>query len=204
MSNILKITMMKKLLISSMLCLMTIASEAQVMTAATVNKVYNKAIADCKNEFFYNTELDDNNQITAMYVYKNKGKNKDNASLRPFCLYRYEYTADGLLTKRTMYVWRHNNWHCKGCHQYSLDNATYQIAYSRWNKKKGDFNEPMGKMTYQLLPDETVNSIACYQRHRENAPMKLEWQVSVEERFLETLPYSHTDLARGFREDGKE
>ena len=66
MSNILKITMMKKLLISSMLCLMAMTVEAQVMTAATINKVYKKAIADSTNKLFYNTELDDNYQITAM------------------------------------------------------------------------------------------------------------------------------------------
>ena len=50
MSNILKITMMKKLLISSMLCLMAMTVEAQVMTAATINKVYKKAIADRTNK----------------------------------------------------------------------------------------------------------------------------------------------------------
>ena len=181
--------MMKKLLISSMLCLMAMTVEAQVMTAATINKVYKKAIADSTNKLFYNTELDDNYQITAMYVFKNKGKNKDNVSLKPFYLYRYEYAADGLLTKRTTFVWRRNNWRCIGCHQYSLDNTTYQIAYSRWNKKKGDFNDPVGKMTYQLLPDETVNSIACYQRHHDNSPMKLEWHVLVEGQSLEMGSY---------------
>lgn len=181
--------MMKKLLISSMLCLMTIASEAQVMTASVVNKSYEKAVMDQDNELVYNSERDENNQITAMYVFKNKGTGKQNASLKPFYLYRYEYSADGLLTKRTTFVWHRNKWRCIGCHQYSLDNTTYQIAYSRWNKKKGDFNEPVGKMTYQLLPDETVNSIACYQRHRDKAPMKLEWKVSVEGQPMDTGSY---------------
>ena len=45
------------------------------------------------------------------------------------------------------------------------------------------------RMTYNLLPDESVLLVACYSRHREDAPMKLEWQSVVERQFADADYY---------------
>ena len=170
---------MKKLLICSMMCLMTLVAKAQVLTSATVQKVYESVTTDVDNGFAYNAECDGDGRIIAMEVYRKKLQRKVGVTLIPVCRYLYTYTADGLLSSRIKYVWRRNTWRCFARHDYSLTDYLYSVDYSRWNRKKNTFDEATGKMTYTLLPDRTVSNIACYCRHHKNAPLKLEWQTEV-------------------------
>lgn len=171
---------MKKFMICSMMCLMTLISNAQVMTSATIDKIFDSASDVNGVEFFRNASRDANGQITTMEVYQNLSSDKDNAVLKPARRYLYEYDANGMLTCRTKFVWKKNQWKCVGRYDYSLEAGVYTATYSRWNKKKASFDEPIGQIDYTLLPDETVASVAYYNRHHGHSAMRLEWQAPVD------------------------
>jgi Tfp pilus assembly protein PilV len=170
---------MKKLMICSMVCLMAMASKAQVMTSALVNKVYEEMRMDSSSQFAYHAEFDDNGNVSSMSVYQ-KCQGKDRNHLKPVCRYQYNYHADGLLSSRIKYVWQHNDWQCFGRYDYTLTGAIYTAEFSRWNQQKSAFSQPQGKMIYLLQPNDSVTLIACYSRHHKNSPMELDLQISVE------------------------
>ena len=175
---------MKKFMISSMMCLMALTSNAQVMTSATVDKIFDTVSQATDAEFVYNADRDADGKIATMVVYQEQRQQKGSFSLKPVYRYQYNYAADGMLTSRTKYVWRKNQWQCAGRHNYSLDAGFYTAAYSRWNNKKADFDEPVGKITYTLMPDESIASVACYSRQRSNTDLQLDWQAPVESRTM--------------------
>jgi hypothetical protein len=177
-------TIMKKFMISSMMCLMALTSNAQVMTSATVDKIFDTVSQASDAEFVYNADRDADGKIATMVVYQEQPQRKGNFTLKPIYRYQYNYAADGMLTSRTKYVWRKNQWQCAGRHSYSLDAGFYTATYSRWNKKKADFDEPVGKITYTLMPDESIASVACYTRQRSKTDLQLEWQAPVENHTL--------------------
>jgi hypothetical protein len=163
-----------------MMCLMAMASEAQVITSATVNKVYEEVSADASNGFVYNAEYDDNGCIIAQDVYRNVPCGKSDLNLIPTLRYHYAYHADGTLASRTKYEWRGGKWQCYGKLDYTLSDGRYTVEYSRWNRKKSDFDLPCGQMTYTLLANDEVTSVACYYRHHKNSPLELAWTTTVE------------------------
>ncbi len=171
---------MKKLFVCSMMCLMALASEAQVITSATINKVYEEVSADNSNEFVYNAEYDDNGCIIAQDVYRNVPRGKGDLNLIPTLRYHYAYHADGTLASRTKFEWRGGKWQCYGKLDYTLSDGRYTVEYSRWNRKKSDFDLPCGQMTYTLLANDEVTSVACYYRHHKNSPLELAWTTTVE------------------------
>ena len=171
---------MKKMMIFSMMCLMAMAAKAQVLTSATVNKVYQSAIKESGDEFAYEAESDADGIITTMYVYQKKNQHDGTIDLKPVCRYQYAYTTDGLLSSRVKSVWRRGDWQQFGRHNYTLTDDSYTVEFSRWNRKTDTFDNPLAKMTYTLLPDETVGSIACYTRHGKNGTLELDWQSAVE------------------------
>ena len=171
---------MKKLVFATLMCVAAMSAKAQVITSKTVNNVYEEVINQKDGSFVYNAEQDGNGNITVLNVYSEETLRKGGVSLNPVCRYQYAYNADGTLNSCKKYVWRHSDWQCAGQYDYTLTGDSYQVEYSRWNADKASFDQPFGKMTYQLLPDETVTSIASYYRHHDNTPMELEWQVSVE------------------------
>ena len=162
------------------MCLMAMASEAQVITSATVNKVYEEVSADTSNGFVYNAEYDDNGCIIAQDVYRNVPCGKSDLNLIPTLRYHYAYHADGTLASRTKYEWRGGKWQCYGKLDYTLSDGRYTVEYSRWNRKKSDFDLPCGQMTYTLLANDEVTSVACYYRHHKNSPLELAWTTTVE------------------------
>ena len=162
------------------MCLMAMASEAQVITSATVNKVYEEVSADASNGFVYNAEYDDNGCIIAQDVYRNVPCGKSDLNLIPTLRYHYAYHADGTLASRTKYEWRGGKWQCYGKLDYMLSDGRYTVEYSRWNRKKSDFDLPCGQMTYTLLANDEVTSVACYYRHHKNSPLELAWTTTVE------------------------
>ena len=180
---------MKKFMISSMMCLMALTSNAQVMTSATVDKIFDTVSQANDAEFVYNADRDADGNIATMVVYQEQTLRKGNFTLKPIYRYQYTYAADGKLTSRTKFVWNKNQWLCAGRHNYSLDGGLYIATYSRWNKKKAQFDEPVGQITYTLLPDESIASVACYSRERGHADLQLEWQAPVEKGTLYTDHY---------------
>lgn len=175
---------MKKLMICSMMCLMTLVAKAQVQTSATVQKVYESVTTEEDNGFAYNAECDSDGRIISMEVYRKKPQRKGGVTLAPVCRYLFAYTSDGLLSSRIKYVWRSKTWRCFARHDYTLTDHLYSVDYSRWNRKKNAFGDITGKMTYTLLPDDTVETIACYYRHHKNAPLELAWQTEVVSEFV--------------------
>ena len=158
---------MKKFMICSMMCLMALTSNAQVMTSATVDKIFDTVSQASDAEFVYNADRDADGKIATMVVYQEQPQRKGNFTLKPIYRYQYNYAADGMLTSRTKYVWRKNQWQCAGRHSYSLDAGFYTATYSRWNKKKADFDEPVGKITHTLMPDESIEAhVYLHRIHR--------------------------------------
>ena len=171
---------MKKLVFATLMCVAAMSAKAQVITSKTVNNVYEEVINQTDSRFVFNAERDDNGNITALNVYSEETPRKGVVSLNPECRYLYAYHADGTLSSRIKYVWRYGEWQSAERYDYTLTGDSYHVEYSRWNADKAGFDQPLGMMTYQLLPDESVASVACYYRHLNNAPMELEWQASVE------------------------
>ena len=167
-----------------MMFLTALASEAQVMTSTTVTNLYEKVTTSDGNGFVYNAEYNDRGDIIAMDVYQKRVQYKDVVRLVPSRRYQYAYAEDGLLISRMLYGWHHGKWQLRGRHDYQLADGLYTVKYSRWNRKKANYDQPLGMMTYNLLPDESVLHVACYRRQREDAPMKLEWQTVVENPFV--------------------
>ncbi len=172
---------MKKLVICSMMCLATMATKAQVMTSATINKVYEQSIVESGKKFAYNADRDEAGNITTMYVYKKKNMRRGDVSLEPVCRYEYDYAVDGMLNSRITSVWNDGEWHLLGRYDFNLMADMYSVEYSRWNATSGDFDKAVEKMTYTLLPDDSVNHISCYQRDDEGKPYQLAWEVEVTE-----------------------
>lgn len=170
---------MKKIMICSMMCLMTMFAKAQVLTSATIQKVFESVTMEEDNGFSYNAERDNEGRITAMEVYRKKANREGDVVLTPALRYLYTYTGDGLLSSRTKYVWHGNSWRCFSRHDYSLKDHLYSVDYSRWNKKKGDFSQLIGRMTYTLQPDQTVETVACYYRHNRKGSLELAWQTEI-------------------------
>ena len=171
---------MKKLVFATLMCAAAMSAKAQVITSETVNNVYEEVINQTDSRFVFNAERDGNGSITALNVYSEEIMSKGAVSLTPEYRYQYAYNADGMLSSRMKYVWRHGDWQSAERYDYTLTGDSYNVEYSRWNNEKTRFDQPLGKMTYWLLPNESVASVACYYRHRDHAPMELEWQASVE------------------------
>lgn len=171
---------MKKLVFATLMCVAAMSVKAQVITSKTVNNVYEEVINQKDGSFVYNVEQDGNGNITVLNVYSEETLRKGAVSLNPVCRYQYAYNSEGTLSSCKKFVWRHGDWQSAGRYDYTLEGDSYNVEYSRWNNERTRFDQPIGKMTYWLLPNESVASVACYYRHHDHAPMELEWQASVE------------------------
>jgi len=172
---------MKQLVLSAMMCLTTLFAQAQVMTSATIDKVYATVAVDSSSEYFYNASYDDNGRITTMTVYEEWPGQRGVTRLDPVCQYHYDYAVDGLLTSRTTYLWKKGEWKCAAQHTYTLTTDSYIASYSRWNRKSGAFDQATEQIVYSLLPNETVSHVSYYQRDRHSDDLLLSWQMPVED-----------------------
>ena len=167
---------MKKLMICSMMCLMAIAAEAQVLTSQTVRQCYEKAAAQANASdddnylFIFNADFD-GDAVKTQYVYKQKRCGK--GTTVPVMRYNYQYGADGLLLSRITYRWHEGEWICMGRHDYLLQDDCYVMEYSRWNVFRERYDNPCEKTVFALLPDQTVCDIYSYQRSGNSAPYQL-------------------------------
>lgn len=171
---------MKKFVFATILCLTAMAAQAQIITKDIVAKQYEDAVTSQQSEFAYNAEYEDG-AITTLYVY-NKVERKKNLELRPVFMYQYNYDAAGLLLCRTKYGWNHRmgDWQCLGRLDFSYAADSYNVEYSRWNAKNAQFDNPVDKMTYTLLPDASVNHVYCYHRDHASDDLRLCSQMTVD------------------------
>ena len=167
---------MKKLMICSMMCLMAIAAEAQVLTSQTVRQLYENAamqtnVSDDGNYLFiYNADFD-GDAVKTQYIYRQKRNGK--GRMVPVVRYSYQYGDDGLLLSRITHRWHEGEWLCMGRHDYRLQDDSYTMEYSRWNVFRGRYDKPCEKTVLALLPDQTVSDVYSYQRRGGSAAYQL-------------------------------
>ena len=177
---------MKKLFFASLACLMALTAQAQVMTSATIDKVYKDAALSNAGEFAYNVERQKDGAISAMYVYR-----QESSRLLPAYRYEYAYDEQGNLTSRVSYCWVEalHDWACTGRLDYSLQSDSYTVEYSRWNARTTRFDRACDRMTYSLLTEDSINHVCCYHRDRGTAPFEL-----VSESRVTVLPFYQDGL----------
>ena len=159
-----------------MMCLLAIATEAQVLTSQTVRSIYDDATTqtniptDGNYKFVYSADFN-GNAIQRQYIYKQWRSGR--GQLKPVIRYDYSYDTDGLLLSRVTYRWHKGEWLCMGRHDYLLQGDCYTMEYSRWNAKREVYDTPCEKTVLALLPDQTVSDIYCYERSNNSAPYQL-------------------------------
>ena len=169
---------MQKLVFSMMMCLVAMMAQAQVLNKQTVSNAYNNAVHQNECEFAYNADYD-GDAITTLYVYQKKQGRRGTLTLTPTYQYQFVYDADGLLLSRTTLRWHEGEWHRAGRLDYTTDQATYSVEYSRWNPRRRQFDSHVEKMTYTLVGDSAVDNVCCYQRINGKGDYQLQWQTFV-------------------------
>lgn len=171
---------MKKLAFAILMCVTAMSAKAQVLTSKTVNNVYETVINQTDGDFAFNAERT-GNDITSMVVYKKNASSKGIVTLKPHVKYEYTYATDGTLTSRVSYRWNdaQNQWSCTSRHDYNLVFGKYLAQYSRFNHATNSFDEPVDKMVYTLMPDDSVNYVSSYHRDRPTADFKLISEAAV-------------------------
>ena len=171
---------MKKLVFATLMCVAAMSAKAQVLTSETVNNVYEEMTNKSKSEFAFNAERT-GNDITAMYVYKQVKGAKDMVTLKPHRKYEYTYATDGTVASKVTYIWNEeeSDWSCAGRHDFTLTYSTYRAEYSRFNDLKKDFDQPLDRMVYSLIPGDSVNYVSCYHRNSPKAQMQLVSETAV-------------------------
>ena len=171
---------MKKLVFATLMCVAAMSAKAQVLTSKTVNNVYEEMTNKSKSEFAFNAERT-GNDITAMYVYKQVKGAKGDVTLKPHRKYEYTYAPDGTVASKVTYIWNEEEsaWNCAGRHDFTLTYSTYRAEYSRFNDMKKDFDQPLDRMVYSLIPGDSVNYVSCYHRNSPKAQMQLVSETAV-------------------------
>jgi len=163
---------MKKLVFAIMMCVTAMGANAQVLTSETVNNVYENVTNQTDGDFAFNAEMT-GKDITTMYVYKKNNNRKGMTLLKPYMKYDYTYAADGTLTSRVAYRWNEGNWAYAARYDYNLDGGKYTAEYSLFNPVANRFDEPLEKMVYTMMPDDSVNYVSCYHRNNYSSRYQL-------------------------------
>ena len=159
---------MKQLVFAAMMCVAAMSAKAQVLTSVltseTVKNSYDTVINLPESDFAYNADYTEDD-ITTMYVYQKSVDGKD-FKLTPYRKYEYTYAPDGTLTSKVSSQWDDMNmrWAIASRHDYTLNNDTYSIEYSHYNKQSDSFEQPVDKMIYSLQPYSDVHNISHYRR----------------------------------------
>ena len=165
---------MKSLFFAALMCVAAMSAKAQVLISETVKNVYEEVANQPKSDFVFNVDLT-GNDITTMYVYKKNGGGREMLSLTPSLKYEYTYDVDGKVTNKVTYRWDdcQNCWACVSRYDYILDNNSYSVAYSRYNRTTKRFDEPVEKMVYSLIPYDNINCVSYYQREDSSSQLQL-------------------------------
>lgn len=177
---------MKKLVLTTMMCLATLATQAQVLTSQIISDIYEQLITGDDEGFVYNADRDSTDgRIATLYVYRRTGD-----ALTPLYQYRYDYDACGCLLARTTFTWRRGDWRPAGRLGYSLLADSYSVEYSRWNRRLADFDQPVDKMTYMLHAGGQPGYVYGYHRRHAGEPYELKMQVVL----VDEVPFGHDHL----------
>ena len=171
---------MKQLVFATMMCVAAMSAKAQVLTSETVNNVYEEVTNNSKSDYAFNAERQ-GDDITAMFVYKQVKGHKGNVTLKPHRKYEYTYDENGTLESKVTYVWNESekNWMTAGRHDYTLTYSSYRAEYSHYNNKKQQFDQPLDRMVYSLIPGDSVNYVSTYHRETPTAQFQLVSETSV-------------------------
>ena len=172
---------MKQLVFAAMMCVSAMSAKAQVLTSETVKNSYETVINLPESDFAYNADYT-GDDITTMYVYQKSVDGKD-FKLTPYRKYEYTYAPDGTLTSKVSSQWDDMNmrWAIASRHDYTLNNNTYSIEYSHYNKQSDSFEQPVDKMVYSLQPYSDVHNISHYRRQDTSTPYQLISEIQVNE-----------------------
>ena len=172
---------MKQLVFAAMMCVAAMSAKAQVLTSETVKNSYETVINLPESDFAYNADYT-GDDITTMYVYQKSVDGKD-FKLTPYRKYEYTYAPDGTLTSKVSSQWDDMNmrWAIASRHDYTLNNDTYGIEYSHYNKQSDSFEQPVDKMVYSLQPYSDVHNISHYRRQDTSTPYQLISEIQVNE-----------------------
>lgn len=165
---------MKKLVFSILMCVAAMSAKAQVLTFEIVNNIYEAVSNQSDGDFFFNADKN-GRDITTMYVFKKVCNTKGIVTLMPHRKYDYTYATDGTLTSRIVYHWSEsmNNWTSAARYDFTLVNGKYNTEYSRYNPLAQAFDQPVEKMVYTLLSDDSTDYVCCYHRNCPSSPFQL-------------------------------
>lgn len=165
---------MKKLVFSILMCVATISAKAQILTSEIINNIYEAVSNQSDGDFVFNADKSGSN-ITSMYVYKKVCNSQNIVTLIPHRKYDYAYAADGTLISRIIYHWSENQaaWTSAARYDFTLAEGKYNIEYSRYKPLAQAFDQPVEKMVYTLLPDDSADYVCCYHRNRPSSPFQL-------------------------------
>ncbi|MBR5655968.1 MAG: DUF3836 domain-containing protein [Prevotella sp.] len=171
---------MKKLVFATLMCVAAMSAKAQVLTSETVNNVYETVSNKTDGKFAFNVERT-GRDIHTMYVFKKAADSKGAANLTPYLKYEYSYATDGMLNSRVAYLWMdgQDSWMCTGRYDYYLDFDKYFAEYSRYNHTTENFDLPVDKMVYTLLPDNSINYVSNYHRDKPTSRFQLVSEMTV-------------------------
>ena len=156
------------------------SAKAQVITSETVNNTYEEVSGQTDGRFAYNAEWT-GNDITTMYVYEKASTPKGLLNLKPHLKYAYSYAADGMLTSRVAYRWNDSlgDWVCTARYDFTSANGNYRAEYSRYNHETECFDQPVDRMDYSLMPDDSIDYVSCYHRDRQSPFFQLVSETTV-------------------------
>lgn len=172
---------MKHLVLAILMCIAALSAKAQVLTSETVKNGYETVVNMPESGYVFNADYTEDD-ITTMYVYQKTVDRKD-ILLTPHRKYEYTYAADGTLTSKVTSQWDGMNyrWNIVSRHDYTLNNDTYSIEYSHYNKQSDSFEQPVDKMVYSLQPYSDVHNISHYRRQDFSTPYQLISEIQVTE-----------------------
>lgn len=138
-----------------------------ITTAAIIMSMCMNGSQIQENEFYYNTELE-NDQVTAKYVYKQVSipyKHTTYKVLKPQRKYDYTYDATDRLATQVTYKWDGSNWYPESRLTYIYATDGYSVSYSVWSSDMQRFSAPIEKMVYTQQPDQSSIKICNYKLH---------------------------------------
>ena len=142
---------------------------------------FDKAIKDIENSKEYKAAAA--NVPDSSYSDKGKSVDGKDFKLTPYRKYEYTYAPDGTLASKVSSQWDDMNmrWAIASRHDYTLNNDTYSIEYSHYNKQSDSFEQPVDKMVYSLQPYSDVHNISHYRRQDTSTPYQLISEIQVNE-----------------------
>lgn len=123
------------------------------------------------SSFVYNTEVSDDDTVTAQVVYR---RSDDGKYLSHHLRYSYTYDEQQRLSRKEVLKWDNANgeWRKSHCLDYVYDESGYSVSYARWDARKETYAEAVAKQTYDERTEGIVYT-AIYKRKATDG----EWEM---------------------------